>query len=321
VKVVDGVAFVSRLAYRSGDVGDLRLVDVSDPASPRDLGAVAGGGDAGGDFNDVKLFQVDGRTHALLAGATSPIVDAGDPTSPVVVSELEYSHSVFVREDAEGRPLGYLATSASTPDVPVYDLSDPASPVLLERVALPESKSIPGLPGVHDLYAEEDRLYLNAEGDGLIVMDRQEQAWTESGRLPTTVYSHASWVGDVDGRPIAITGDEGYDAHMVVVDVDPASEQFMTELSAYRTRPEVSIHNIMLLGSRAYIAYYQDGVRIVDLSDPADPQLVAYYNTWDLETGASGGFAGAIGIDVDVEAGLIYVADMERGLLILRETR
>lgn len=72
----------------------------------------------------------------------------------------------------------------------------------------------------------------------------QPCCWVVRGRLPQSGYSHASWVGEVDGRPIAITGDEGYNAHMQVVDVDPASADFMTEIGRYQTRPEVSIHNI-----------------------------------------------------------------------------
>jgi len=323
VKVVDGVAYVSRLIYGLDEVADMRIVDVSDPENPRDLGVLASSEQGPGDFNDVKLFQVDGRTHAVLAGAVSPVVDASDPANPVVVSQLEYSHSVFLREDADGRPLAYLATSGGTADMPIYDLSDPANPVLLERVVLPPGEMSPdGMGSLHDLYAEEDRLYLNAQGDGFTIMDRQGEGWVvREPRLPQSGFSHASWVGEIEGRPIAITGDEGFDAHMQVVDVDPASDQFMTELGKYQTRPDVSIHNMMLFGSRVYFTYYQDGVRILDLADPTDPQLVAYYNTWDEETGSPGSFAGAVGLDVDVDAGLIYVADMDRGLLILRETR
>jgi hypothetical protein len=229
---------------------------------------------------------------------------------------------VFVREDAQGRPLAYLATLG--PDVPIYDLSNPAQPVLVERVPTPESMNQEAPVAVHDLYAEEDRLYLNGTFDGFYVMDRQTGPgpdWTVGGHFQTQGYSHASWVGEIDGRRVAIQGDEGYGAHLQVIDIDPQSPDFMTEIGAYQTRENVSIHNIMLLGSRAYVAYYHDGVRILDLADPTSPQLLAYHHTWDIETGSSDPFSGAIGIDVDEEAGLIYVADTERGLLIFRETK
>jgi hypothetical protein len=318
VKVADGVAFLSRLNYLNGDeASDLRLIDVAKPEAPADLGSFSIEKTSQADFNDVKLLQLEDSTYAVLSGSTSPIIDATDPTAPVLASNLEYSHSMFLREDAMGRPLAYLANAEA--DVPIYDLSDPTAPVLLERVETPPRGM--GRVGVHDLYAEEDRLYLNGEGAGFYVMDREGADWTVGGNLPTGGYNHANWVGEIAGRKISVMGDEGYGAHLQVVDVDPASKEFMTVIGEYQTRPEAGIHNIMLFGTRAYVAYYHDGVRIIDLADPTDPQLVAYYHTWDPETGSSDPFAGAIGIDVDVEAGLIYVADMERGLMILRETK
>lgn len=75
---------------------------------------------------------------------------------------------------------------------------------------------------------------------------------------------------------------------------------------------------MQLVGDRAYIAYYQDGVRIVDLSDVTQPREVAYYNTWE-PTAPGDPFEGAVGISVVDD--LIYVADFNRGLFILRETR
>jgi hypothetical protein len=305
VKVADGVAFVARF-------GEVRLVDVSDPAHPSDLGAVPSEDDPGYDFNDVKLFEVGGATHAVLAGALSPVVDASDPTHPIITAKLgEYAHSVFVRIDDLGRPLAYLATYG--PDVPIYDLSDPFAPALIDRVDLPVGVA------VHDLYADEDHLYLNGSTAGLQVMERDGDGWSVAGALPSP-YSHASWVSEVEGRRLAIVGDEGKDAYLHVIDVDPGSADFMTEVGSYQTRPEVSIHNMMWLGDRAYLTYYQDGVRILDMRDPSQPELLAYFHTWDLEAGGTGPFEGAIGLDVDVDAGLVYVADIERGLLILRQT-
>jgi hypothetical protein len=307
VQVKDGVAFVSR-------AGELRLVDVSDPAHPRDLGRHASADPyAFADFNDVKVFEAAGGLHAVLAGDFTPVIDARDPENPVVAAEIgEYSHSVFVRIE-NGRPLAYLANYED--HVPIYDLSDPSSPQLVRRVPLsPDAQ-------VHDLFAERNRLYVNATTGGFVLMQRETGGpWQRRGQLDSS-YSHASWVGEVGGRRIAIHGDEGLGAHLRVVDVDPSSDDFMKEIGTYETRPEVSIHNMMLIGSRAYVAYYQDGVRVIDMSDPTAPALAAYHHTWDLETGSSFAFSGAIGIHVDPATGLIYVADTDRGLLVFRETR
>jgi hypothetical protein len=91
----------------------------------------------------------------------------------------------------------------------------------------------------------------------------------------------------------------------------------MTEIGRYQSRPEVGIHNIELVGDRVYLSYYQDGIRVVDLSTPEQPREVAHYNTWDPETAPGASFEGAVG--VRVAAGLVFAADSERGLVILRE--
>ena len=97
---------------------------------------------------------------------------------------------------------------------------------------------------------------------------------------------------------------------------------FMQPFASYRTRDWVSIHNIMAFGAKAYFTYYQDGVRVLDLADPAHPQLVGYYNTWDPQADytTSGFFEGAVGLDVDLARKLVFVADSPRGLLILQDS-
>ncbi|MGE3545727.1 MAG: hypothetical protein AB7L28_17450, partial [Kofleriaceae bacterium] len=77
----------------------------------------------------------------------------------------------------------------------------------------------------------------------------------------------------------------------------------------------------MAFGNRAYVSYYQDGVRVFDLSDPTKPALIGYYNSWDPQSDAVSNdfFEGAVGIDVDFARDLIFVADAPRGLIILRD--
>jgi hypothetical protein len=104
---------------------------------------------------------------------------------------------------------------------------------------------------------------------------------------------------------------------MRVLDGDPASATYMQDLGRFQSRKEVGIHNIEVHGTRAYIAYYQDGIRIVDLADPANPVEVAHYNTWDPETAYGSAFEGAVGVSKVGE--YVYVADLSGGLIILRE--
>ena len=306
------VAVEGGIAYVAGPQG-IEIVDVSSPQAPHAMSHVEGM------WNDVRVVR--GETSVVVFGATNSFetmyIDVTDPTGPYVAgavrgaTQFATSHSLQV----SGNRL-YLADY--TDAVPVFDISDPLSPILLGSARVPDSDH-----GIHDLTVDGETLFINQTSAGFVALDLGDSLAkpTLLGRT-TSAYSHASAAGTVAGRKLALHGDEGMTgsdggAFLRVLDGDPASAGFLSELGRYQSRPEVGIHNFELIGDRAYIAYYQDGVRVVDLSDPTRPREVAHYNTWDPATASSGPFSGALGIRV--VDGLIYVADSERGLLILRE--
>ena len=118
------------------------------------------------------------------------------------------------------------------------------------------------------------------------------------------------------GKHVALHGEEAYGAHLSIIDLST-----MQPIAEWKTRDYVSIHNIMVFGSKAYFTHYQDGVRVLDVSDPLHPAQLGYYNTWDPQADytSSDFFEGAVGIDVDPARHLVFVADSPRGLLILSD--
>jgi hypothetical protein len=315
VRVRDGVAYV----VNGSDA--LYVLDVSDPAQPAHLGRLSAGGDD--DFNDVKIVDGPGdRRYALIASAARGVlsVDVTDPTSPTIAAAFSPNsapghgvHTLFV-EQRGATTLAYLADGFSRL-LTIFDVTDPSAPAQVGSHLLPENRW-----AIHDLYVEDQHVYLNATWGGLVVLDASNVAVPiQLGRYADGSYSHSNWVTTAGGRKVSATGGEGYNAHLVIVDVDPESADFMQPLGSFQTRPQASIHNIMAFGDRVYAAWYQDGVRIIDISDPTAPAQAAYFNTWSAETAPGAFLEGAAGIDVDPELGLIYVAD-SRGLLILRET-
>ena len=295
----------------------LQLIDVHDPAAPRPITSVTGDFEDG--FNDVRVVRGGGHVVAFASPLTNDVTavfDVTDPAAPVRLADLrEYSHSVQVRVDG-ARTLLYLATYENS--VPIYDITDPTRPMRLGAPVVPGPDA-----GIHDLTADGTIIYANNTTSGMVAIDVSAGlgAAVERGRIATT-YSHASWAATVGGRRIVIHGDEGMTpeggAFMRILDGDPASPGFLTELARWQTRPDVGIHNMMIVGTKAYVSYYQDGIRVVELADPVHPREVAHYNTWDDATAPGGAFEGAVG--VRVVGNLIYVADIGQGLIILRET-
>ena len=189
--------------------------------------------------------------------------------------------------------------------------------MLLNRYSAPGSQEA---GYTHDAFAYQGRLYINHWELGYIIADVSNPS--EIRQLGKYQYrnqsSHANAVGTIAGRTIAFEGGEGYDTHLRVLDVTHPSH--MVKIGEWRLRPQSSIHNMVLVGTRLYIAYYHEGVRVLDVSDPSQPRQIAYFNTFretDFERGCSL-YEGALGMRVPGD-GYVYVVDSSRGLLIFRE--
>ncbi len=306
------VRVVGTLAYLIRTDG-LHIIETADPANPVELGSWRRTGD--GYSNDVKIVQAGAKRYAIIADYPADVIDVTNPALPVLAAQIpEESHTVFT-EIRDGKTYAYFGNYDAT--TPVYDITNPAAPMRLGRYTTDGSL-------VHDLSVANGIAYLNAWDAGLLMVDFTNPAtpslvgaWKPTPRQA----SHSNWTTTAGGRKIALHGDEAYGAHLDIVDIDPNSPTFMQPFASYETRDHVSIHNIMAIGTKAYFTYYQDGVRVMDLSDPTQPTLIGYYNTWDPQADytTSAFFEGAVGLDVDVARKLIFVADSPRGLLILRD--
>lgn len=306
----------------------LHIVDLADPAAPRDVGHLAARfPEVGEYYNDVKLVErEDGAVFALAASNVRGVVviDVSAPEAPAEVLAFPDPpvgaedptvnvHSIFVE--------GTRAYFTVFGGIEIYEVADPAAPVYLGGYWLPDLDTAGGF--VHDLYVEDGVAYLDYWDRGLVVIDTATDPANPTQIGVFDDYdrrtSHSNWVTSAGGRRVSVHGDEDFDAHLRVIDVDPASATAFQEIGAYQTRPEVSIHNIMARGEQALVTYYQDGLRVLDLSDPTAPVETAHFATWPGPEPGYGKmfYEGALGVDVDEERALVLVADTHRGLLVL----
>jgi hypothetical protein len=305
------VRVLGDFAYLVRDDG-MHIINISNPAQPVQVGHWVSGYS-----NDVKLVKTaTNKTYAIVADqGQSKVVDVTNPAAPVLVQEISESAHTLFTETRAGKTLAYFGNYDAT--CPVYDVTNPLLPVRVGRFQTAGMFN-------HDLSVQDGIAYLNAWDAGMYRVDfNNPAAPVETGIFTDTATgtSHSSWPTVVGGRKIVLHGEEAAGAYLKVVDNDPLSPTFMKEIGSYRNRDWVSIHNIMAFGNRAYVSYYQDGVRVFDLSDVTKPTLIGYFNTWDADGPDSDNdfFAAAIGIDVDLSKRLIFVADSPRGLIILRD--
>jgi hypothetical protein len=295
----------------AGVDGGLTVFDVSDPRHPIFKASISLPGDSywNGVWAKGDALYIASLNSGLL------VYDITNPGAPEFVRSFaagpEGVHTVLV----DGNRLHAMSLDSSTR---VFDVTNPLSPVLLQSIALPVELSS---GGPHDAFAYEGRLYVSNGFGGLSVMDvtdlenvRHLGQFVHGGGA----YAHHSEVGTFAGRTIAFEGGETSGAHLRVLDVtDPAH---IVKIGEFRLRPVTSIHNFLLRGTRLYVAWYQEGLRVLDVSNPTRPRQVAHYNTFrETDPGRTDNvLEGAYGIRVPGD-GAVYLVDSSRGLLIFNE--
>ncbi|AKQ70254.1 putative lipoprotein [Myxococcus hansupus] len=315
VYVTKGHAYVVSI-NQGVRTGGLTVFDVSNPAVPVFTTSVSLPGDSY--WNGV--WAKGDALYVASADTGVSVFDISNPASPEFIIALPgngYSnvHTVLV----DGDRLYASDVTEFVGSTRVYDISTPLAPVLLQVITLPEQYS---LGGPHDFFAYEGRLYVSNAYGGYTVLDVTDLENVQ--QLGHYVYpgfggfSHHSAVGTFAGRTIAFEGGEFGGSHLRVLDVThPAN---IVKIGEHRMRYTTSIHNMIRQGTRLFIAWYHEGVRVLDVANPTQPRQVAHFNTF-RETDPhrrDSVFEGAIGIRLPGD-GHVYVVDTSRGLLIFNE--
>jgi hypothetical protein len=313
----------------------LMLWDVTDPANPVELGFV----DTGCCTRGVHEFEVEHRADLsrTFAYATVPASEYEDPNTS----------SGFRDEGSRG-------------DFRLIDITDPTDPFEVSDWGVIHDAGGPLGPGQgcdpdpvfgHGAEPSEDgtEVFVAYWDSGFVALDVTDPA--DPSLLGDTEYEadedgdgHSSMFDD--DRELLFTADEDFCPHsgpdietgwgyLRVYDYSDRSAP--VQIGEYRTPNSMStgtpasgdytIHNPYLVGTDVYISWYSDGVRVVDASDPTDPQEVAFFvppagknPVKPPQRGVLSQTPQVWGVVVDEATGLIYASDMNTGLWILERT-
>ncbi|MFP2908588.1 LVIVD repeat-containing protein [Pyxidicoccus sp. 3LFB2] len=295
---------------RYGKTGGLTVFDVSDRARPVFKTTLTMPGDSY--WNGV---WAKGDALYVASGDTGLLVfDISNPGAPVFLRNYPGDRNIDVHTVLVDGDRLYAMSPGPNRETLIFDVTTPTTPRLLGRRVMPFS----GYP--HDAFSFGGRLYLSHMNGGYVVADASDPAnvrelgryWFE-GQV-----AHHSAVGTIGGQTIAFEGGEQRGAHLRVLKVDDPAN--IVKIGEFKLRDVTSIHNIILKGERLYVAWYQEGVRVLDVSNPTRPRQVAHFNTFrDTDPNSQEGqYEGALGIRVPGD-GYVYVVDDVRGLFIFRE--
>ncbi len=283
--------------------------------------------------NDVKVS--DDASWAIITreGASTRrngivVLDLKDPAHPTIMAELTDSltggiHNVWIMGDI------VYAVNDGTSAMNIIDMSDPANPRHAGRYEIKPGDTNKSL---HDVWAEDGYAYLSYWDDGLVILD--VGAGTHGGTPTEPVFvssisypegnTHVAW----RDRDYVFLGDEigtsdGMRGFIHVIDVSDIENPH--EVAKYDL-PEAGAHNVWIDDETLYIAYYQGGLRIVDISGTLRGDLyrqgreIGFFRTEAPEgEGLVANSANAWG--PQVFKGNLFVSDMTNGLWVVHQAK
>jgi hypothetical protein len=301
---------------------NIRIVDVSDPASPTLAGAVAGGS------SDVDVK--DGLLYQVSAANGLRIWDISNPASPQLLGQAPLSGFSF-RVSVQGG-YAFIASASGAPDggVLIFDVADPSNPSLISH-----HLGYAAFVGVGQGVAA-----FSGDGQGYYFLDvsdvevpsltafRPLANWTESiavkGNLAFTG-SNGFRVFDVSdksnpvqigyhntpGALVAVSGNlvvytpnsMGSQNPVNIMDISDPENPVKR---GHYTAP-VMTNDIALKDHYAFIACWWNGFRVIDFSNPDNPTLAAHHFSW--YNGAEPGVEWCYVEALEVQDNYLYLVD------------
>jgi hypothetical protein len=263
-----------------GTISSARMyaIDVTDPTRPFVTDSVTADGRR---VNDVKIN--DDRTLAIITSENAAnrrngitLLDITQPAHPRVITHYTENLTGGVHNVSFVGDLVY-AVNDGTLDVHIIDISDPARPLEVGRWGLERRGRY-----LHDVSVLDGLAYLSYWDDGVVILD--VGAGIEGGTPTEPVFvSSLKYRYEINGELYGNThhalryrnyvfltdeifgcpGCRGPRGYVHVVDVSDIREP--REVAYYRL-PDAGSHNMWVEDDRLYVAYYQGGVRVVDVS-------------------------------------------------------
>ena len=287
----------------------VHVINITDPAAPLSLAVISSTTNSRFILQDIAVHDISARTYALAVRSDVQITDITNPTEPLHVSTISYDPDRFAAMnqpeavdvyDASDRTYAVVAGRSG---VQIIDITSPDNPVSVGDIGDGELYS--SYANVNDVIIREvaGRTYaLVTESEpgpcgltctsfyGLNVVD----ITNPSNPLPYSLaYSKSvEYAGD-DGIAVHDISNRTYafltSASVSVVDIvditDPADTLHISSIRddaggfTELGRPHgIAVHDISNRTYAVVASAGDDGVQVIDITDPADPVPVAAMN-------------------------------------------
>jgi len=287
-------------AYVADGNDGLQIIDITNPASPGEVGACNTYYARG-----IDLLTIDSSTYACIADSDEGLKII-DITTPSSVTNSSSTGSSTTSGDnflgiivSETRKRAYVANSIN--GLSIIDVSNPADPDIIGLCDTPGD--------AHGVTINGDYAFVSDFNSGLQIIDISEPDVTVIRSVDTgtvvncgiTISGNYAFV--TDGNPL--NPDYTAGALKVFSLADPENPVLVSSDSA-------NVENctgIAVSGNYAYVTDYNPGLHVFDISNPSDPVLKA---TCDIKVTTPGRSEG-----IAVSGSYAYVAAKGNGLQIV----
>gem|GEM_PF-5796488 len=218
-----------------------------------------------GTLSNGPSFDLVESNGYLYAGQGSEVVtyDVSDSTKMSALTWKSALSQLPVGSSVKSVSIddGYLYIAASSKFI-IADISNPASP---EIVSILNS-------GGSDVLIKGTWAYLLSAGSGVKVIDISSR---EAPRIVTTVRlagKNLPWRGTIDGNYLYVGLET--DNRLDILDISTPSNPFVAGSYSPATTGINYVSGVAVKNGYAYITEYHNGVRVIDVSNPAQPSEV-----------------------------------------------
>ncbi len=267
----------------------LVLIDVSDPSNPVELGSLEDE-----DF-PIKLDVEGDIVYVADQFGSLRIIDASDPTNPVQIGEYVNSGETY-----DVQVIGDIAYVADLSEgLIILNVSEPSSPEVLGQYSI--------LGACIQLHVANDLVYVvdhRNDNTGLKVVNVSDP------EHPFQIESYMP--DDVDLCNPFVLGDYIYVGNhgtgrgeLQILDATDPTD--ITQVGIFDNGGYMN--SVFVVGTMAYVSFYERGLIVIDVSDPENPTFAASWG--DGKEGAG---------DVVVVDDIVFLTEDGGGLTILQVT-
>jgi hypothetical protein len=310
------VAVEGSFAYVARGAAGVSVVNRSNPASPFVVASVLPGDGAAVYIRDVAVH--DGVLWAVNwddveNGATGKFTgvyayDVSVPSAPVEISRIDWGSERFYHQAAmvydvavaevAGVPYAFFV-SEITNAVEVFNISDPSAPAYAASLERPLAMS-----GVcEDVAVQGDTAYVAWLQGGVTSFDLSDLAAIEANNAlaldygdllyPSLLMQHKGAIGTArglaptpDGTKLAVTDEYG-NGKLRLFDV--SNPVLCIPLGTFDAGTAAGVFDVRIVGTRAYVAWGADGLRVIDVGNPLAPTQIARHDTANAKRSALAG--------------------------------